>query len=169
MSDIGINVAISGGTSSSDGKISISLNKDKFINAYMNDPDKVKGILIGNDKKPINHNEAGTFTRLRDTLDSSLQSNGYFSSTMKLLESTNKSILNEIALSNSELNNVKASMAFEQNSLASSQAELADFLAQLEEQYNSVNKMIDKLKYQYNQSLTRLVLNPTGNTLLNLK
>ena len=58
-------------------------------------------------------------------------------------------------------------MAFEQNSLGANQAELADFLAQLEEQYEAVNNMIDKLKYQYNQSLTRLVLNPGGNTLLN--
>ncbi len=167
MSDIGINVAISGGTSSSDGRVTISLNKDKFINAFMNDPDKVKGILIGNDKKPINHSEAGTFTRLRETLDESLQTNGYFASTSRLLEATNKSLLNEITLNTNELNNVKASMAFEQNSLGANQAELADFLAQLEEQYEAVNNMIDKLKYQYNQSLTRLVLNPGGNTLLN--
>ena len=167
MSDIGINVAISGGTSSSDGRVTISLNKDKFINAFMNDPDKVKGILIGNDRKPINHSEAGTFTRLRETLDESLQTNGYFASTSRLLEATNKSLLNEITLNTNELNNVKASMAFEQNSLGANQAELADFLAQLEEQYEAVNNMIDKLKYQYNQSLTRLVLNPGGNTLLN--
>ena len=166
MSDIGINVAISGGVSSSDGRVTISLNKDKFINAFMNDPDKVKGILIGNDKKPINTAEAGTFTRLRETLDDSLQTNGYFASTTRLLESTNKSIMNEIAMNTSELNNVRATMSFEQNSLASNQAELADFLAQLEEQYDAVNKMIDKLKYQYNQSLTRLVLNPTGSSLM---
>ena len=74
--------------------------------------------------------------------------------------------MNEIAMNTSELNNVRATMSFEQNSLASNQAELADFLAQLEEQYDAVNKMIDKLKYQYNQSLTRLVLNPTGSSLM---
>ena len=167
MSDIGINVAIAGGTSSSDGRVTISLNKDRFINAYMNDPDKVKDILIGNDKKPLNYDEAGTFTRLRDTLDSSLQTSGYFASTTRLLESTNKSLLNEINLNTNELNSVKASMAFENDALAGNQAELSEFLAQLEEQYIAVNNMIDKLKYQYNQSLTRLVLNPAGNTMMN--
>ena len=96
-----------------------------------------------------------------------MQTSGYFASTTRLLESTNKSLLNEINLNTNELNSVKASMAFENDALAGNQAELSEFLAQLEEQYIAVNNMIDKLKYQYNQSLTRLVLNPAGNTMMN--
>ena len=137
-------------------KIAISFNKDKFINAYLKDPEKVLDVLIGNESKPLDSTKAGSMTRLSDTLQNAVS--GYFTSSISNLETQAKNIALQIAQNTSELNNITNSLAL--GSSSSSFEDMSAYLKQLEDQYNSVNNLIKKMKNNYNQSITRLVLNP---------
>ena len=156
LAAMGINIYTTSSTNSSAEKLTISFNKDKFINAYLKDPNKVLDILIGDDSKPIDSSKAGSFTRLSDTLQNSVSP--YFSSTISNLENQAKNIALQIAQNTSELNNITNTLAL--GSSVSSFDDMSQYLKQLEEQYNQVNDLIKKMRNNYNQSITRLALNP---------
>jgi hypothetical protein len=143
-------------TTSSSGanKTTISLNKEKFINAYLENPDKVLDILVGNDTKPIDSTRAGSMTRLSDTLQNAV--NDYFAPSINNLETQSKNIALQIAQYTSELNNITNSLSLDDPN--GGIGDVSEYLKQLEEQYEAVNKLIKKMKNNYNNSITRLAL-----------
>ena len=156
LASMGITVYNTKNAGSANEKLTISLNKDKFVNAYLNNPDKVLGVLIGNDSKPLDSAKAGSMVRLSDTLQNSVSN--YFSSTVANLQNQAQDIALQIAQNTSELNNITNTLAL--GNPDSTYDDMAVYLKQLEDQFDSVNKMIEKMKKNYNQSVVRLSLNP---------
>ena len=156
LAAMGITVYNTKSAGSTNEKLTISLNKEKFVNAYLNDPDKVLGVLIGNDSKPLDAAKAGSMVRLSDTLQNSVSN--YFTSTVANLQNQAQDIALQIAHNTSELNNITNTLALGNSD--STFDDMSVYLKQLEEQFDSVNKMIDKMKKNYNQSVVRLSLNP---------
>ena len=63
----------------------------------------------------------------------------------------------QITQNNSELTNITNTLAL--GSTSTSFDDMSEYLKQLEAQYKVVNDLIDNMRNNYNQSITRLVLN----------
>ena len=163
LADIGIIVNISGSATSTAGKVSLTLNRDEFYNAFLSNPQNVSELLIGDDTgDPIDHTVAGSFTRVKDTIDDSLKPvSGYFNSTIRTLTSQRNALQKEMTLNKGELSRLESELSLYggDEALAQSQKELMDFLTRLQEQYSEINSLITKLNKQYNESLTRIIIN----------
>jgi archaellum component FlaC len=120
----------------------------------LENPDKVLDILVGNDTKPIDSTRAGSMTRLSDTLQNAV--NDYFSPSINNLETQSKNIALQIAQYTAELNNITNSLSLDDPN--GGIGDVSEYLKQLEEQYEAVNKLIKKMKNNYNNSITRLAL-----------
>ena len=155
LAAMGINVYSTTSTASDGERLSIAFNKSKFIEAYLADPQKVLDILVGNDSKPIDTSEAGAFTKLSDTLHNSV--NPYFNSNINNIQTQIDNINQQITQNNSELTNITNTLAL--GSTSTSFDDMSEYLKQLEAQYKVVNDLIDNMRNNYNQSITRLVLN----------
>ena len=163
LADIGIIVNISGSATSTAGKVSLTLNRDEFYNAFLSNPQNVSELLIGDDTgDPIDHTVAGSFTRVKDTIDDSLKPvSGYFNSTIRTLTSQRNALQKEMTLNKGELSRLESELSLYggDEALAQNQKELMDFLTRLQEQYSEINSLITKLNKQYNESLTRIIIN----------
>ena len=162
LADIGI-VLYSTPTASGSTKISISLNRDKFVDAYINETDKVKDLLIGDDTSdPIDPTVAGSFVRLKAAIDDSLDPiSGYFKSNARILDAQKRAMQKELTIAKGELAQLKAELEVQtgDSAAAKNKEELENFLKSIEEQYKTVNDLIYKLNKQYTQSLSVLVMN----------
>ena len=156
LSSIGITVYTTKTVGESADKVSMTVNKDKFVEAYLRDSDKVLDLLVGDDTQPIDLTKAGSLTRLQDLLSGAV--GDYVTPTIKNLETQAKNLSYELANANAELMNIKSSLAFDDAGELAAQ-DMTDYLSKLQEQYDSVNDLIKKMKKQYNQSITRMVLN----------
>ena len=163
LADIGIYVNFSGSATSTVGRVSITVNRDEFYNAFLKNPQNVSELLVGDDTDdPIDYSVAGSFTRLKDTIDDSLKPvSGYFNSTIRTLTSQKNALNREITLNKAEMSKLESELSLVggDEALAQSQKELMDFLTKLQEQYTEINDLITKLNRQYNESMTRIIIN----------
>ncbi len=139
LSEIGINVyEDANGTK-------IYLEEDKFSEQYLNNPDKVTDVLIGDDSKPLNYYKAGSFTRLSDTMSNT---KNYFSSMTSSLTNQKKSIEKEITLKKSELRDLERQLASSGSGSGDGgiSSDLAAYIAALDEKLNLLTELIMKMQ-----------------------
>lgn len=162
LSDIGIIVSSNSLTSTGATKTTITLNEDKFMDAFMNNCDKVISLLVGDETQPLDSTKAGSFTRLKDTLDKSLDPiSGYFDASKRITQAQQKAMEKDLAITKGELAQLEAELSINagDEALAKNQKELEEFLAEITKQYQEVNELLKKLNRQYSQSLSVLVIN----------
>ena len=108
--------------------ISLSFNKEKFMDAYEADADAVKTLLLGgNDNK-------GVFTQVETLLENSLQSvSGYFAITEKSYQR--------------QINNLNDKITKENNYIEK-------YKARLEKKFSSMDLLIGQMQQQYSSFLT---------------
>ncbi len=137
LMDIGINVyEDSNGTK-------IYLEEDKFNEQYLNNPEKVTELLVGDDSKPLNYYKAGSFTRLSDTMSNT---KNYFSSMTSSLTNQKKSIEKEITLKKSELRELERQLASSGSSSGGVSSDLAAYIAALDEKLNLLTELIMQMQ-----------------------
>ena len=137
LMDIGINVyEDSNGTK-------IYLEEDKFNEQYLNNPEKVTELLVGDDSKPLNYYKAGSFTRLSDTMSNT---KNYFSSMTSSLTNQKKSIEKEITLKKSELRELERQLASSGSGSGGVSSDLAAYIAALDEKLNLLTELIMQMQ-----------------------
>ena len=137
LMDIGINVyEDSNGTK-------IYLEEDKFNEQYLNNPEKVTELLVGDDSKPLNYYKAGSFTRLSDTMSNT---KNYFSSMTSSLTNQKKSIEKEITLKKSELRELERQLASSGSGSGGVSSDLAAYIAALDEKQNLLTELIMQMQ-----------------------
>lgn len=162
LSDIGIIVSSTTLTSTGASKTIITLNEDKFVSAFMNNSNKVISLLVGDETQPIDTTKAGSFTRLKDTLDNSLDPiTGYFEANKRITGAQQKAMEKDLAITRGELAQLEAELSINagDEALAQNQKDLEEFLEGISKQYREVNDLLNKLNRQYTQSLSVLVIN----------
>lgn len=161
LADIGIVLNTTNMGTSFD-KLSIGVNKDKFINAFYTDSKKVMDLLVGDETAPLDYTKAGTMVRLKDVFEGSLDPvKGYFNGSVRVLATQKKALEKELSISTGELTELKNQLSLNAGdaTIAKNQTDLLEFLSNLEKQYNEISELIYKLNKQYTQSLSVLVIN----------
>ena len=162
LAEIGITLY---STPTSDGRtrLSISLNRDKFVDTFINDSQKVMDLLVGDDTSdPIDPEVAGSFTRVKAVFDDSLNPiSGYFKANTRILQAQKQAMDKEVTLNKGELARLKAELEINTGSdeLEKNREQLEKFLSDMQEQYQTVNDLINKLNKQYSATLSVLVMN----------
>ncbi|MBR1907988.1 flagellar filament capping protein FliD [bacterium] len=125
-------IGISTGAASSDiSKLSdhLELDEKKFLEAFESNPDAVKNLLIGSD------NNTGVLTKLENTVEQSLKSNGYFTT-------RNNSI-------DKQITNLKTSISNEN-------LKIDAYQARLEKQFQNLESMVSSFQSSYNSVLSMI-------------
>ena len=125
-------IGISTGAASSDiSKLSdhLELDEKKFLEAFESNPDAVKNLLIGSD------NNTGVLTKLENTVEQSLKSNGYFTT-------RNNSI-------DKQITNLKTSISNEN-------LKIDAYQARLEKQFQNLESMVSSSQSSYNSVLSMI-------------
>ena len=125
-------IGISTGAASSDiSKLSdhLELDEKKFLEAFESNPDAVKNLLIGSD------NNTGVLTKLENTVEQSLKSNGYFTT-------RNNSI-------DKQITNLKTSISNEK-------LKIDAYQARLEKQFQNLESMVSSSQSSYNSVLSMI-------------
>lgn len=122
----------------------IYLEEEKFSEQYLNNPEKVTDVLIGDDSKPLNYYKAGSFTRLSDTMSNT---KNYFSSMTSSLTNQKKSVEKEITLKKSELRDLERQLASSgSGSGGGISSDLAAYIAALDEKLNLLTELIMQMQ-----------------------
>jgi len=125
-------IGISTGAASSDiSKLSehLELDEKKFLNAFESNPDAVKNLLIGSS------DNVGVLTKLENTVEQSLKSNGYFTT-------RNNSIDKQITTLKTSISNENLKIDAYQARLEKQFQNLESMVASFQSSYNSVLSMI---------------------------
>ena len=162
LAEIGI-ILYSTPTSDGRTRLSISLNRDKFVDTFINDSQKVMDLLVGDDTSdPIDPEVAGSFTRVKAVFDDSLNPiSGYFKANTRILQAQKQAMDKEVTLNKGELARLKAELEINTGSdeLEKNREQLEKLLRDMQEQYQTVNDLINKLNKQYSATLSVLVMN----------
>lgn len=161
LADIGITLYSSYGL---DGtvKLSMAISREKFVDAMMENTSKVTDVLIGDDTQPLDPEKAGSFIRLKETIDAEINPiSGYFKSNSRLLGAQQKALEKELVMDQGELARLEAELAISVNDLEAikNKEELENMLEAISEQMSTINGLIDKLNKQYARSLAVLNVN----------
>lgn len=166
LSDMGITL-YSTATVSGTQRMSLAISRDKFVDAMMNDIDRVADVIIGNDTEPIDPETGGSFVRLKAALDDSLQPvSGYFKANSRILDAQKRALEKELVINQGDLAKLEAELAIENkdNEAEKTKEQLEKFLQDIMDQYKTVNDMIKKMNRQYAESLSILVMNKNNPT-----
>ena len=161
LADIGITLYTSYGINGT-VKMTMGISREKFVDAMMEDTSRVTDLLIGNDAQPIDGSTAGSFIRLKETLDTEIHPvSGYFKSNSRLLTAQQKALEKELVMEKGDLAKLEAELTISQNDLEQmkNKEELESLLSSIGEQMVTINQLIDKLNKQYARSLTVLTVN----------
>ncbi len=161
LADIGITLYTSYGLNGT-VKMTMAISREKFIDAMMQNTTRVTDVLIGNDAQPIDGATAGSFIRLKETLDTEVDPiSGYFKANNRLLSAQQKALEKELVLEKGDLAKLEAELSISQNDLEEmkNKEELENLLQSIAEQMGTINELIDKLNKQYARSLAVLTVN----------
>lgn len=161
LADIGITLYTSYGVNGT-VKMSMAISREKFVDAMMQNTSRVTDLLIGNDSQPIDGATAGSFIRLKETLDAEIDPiSGYFKANSRLLNAQQKALEKELVMEKGDLAKLEAELAISQNDLEEmkNKEELENLLSNIAEQMGVINGLIDKLNKQYARSLAVLTVN----------
>lgn len=107
----------------------LSFDEDKFLEAFAENPNAVKELLIGGE------NNEGVLNKLHSTVDQSLSASGYFST---------------------RHNSFDRSISNYSNKLSSEMTKLSDYQARLESQYAAMEEMILSFQSAYNSAMSQI-------------
>lgn len=128
LAAVGISVSNASGnnvSTSNDSIINLSLDKDKFLEAYKKDSTALKELLVGG------KNNKGVFTKAEELLENSLKSvSGYF-------DSTQTSIKSDIRKTQMKITNANATIDRYRSRLEKKFSSMNMFIAQVQQQYSS--------------------------------
>ena len=128
LAAVGISVSNASGnnvSTSNDSIINLSLDKDKFLEAYKKDSTALKELLVGG------KNNKGVFTKAEELLENSLKSvSGYF-------DSTQTSIKTDIRKTQMKITNANATIDRYRSRLEKKFSSMNMFIAQVQQQYSS--------------------------------
>lgn len=121
LSQIGISTTEASSAMASD-TVSLELDTDKLAEVLAHNTDSVKELLIGDN---------GVLTKIKDTIDNSLRSTGYFSTKSKSLSSEVRAMNEKIAKRQAEVDSYKARL---ENKFAA----MENTISMLNSNYNSL-------------------------------
>ena len=127
LSHIGIGTAAAGADISADTS-TLSLDEDKLKQALQENPDAVKEVIMG-----TSSDQYGILSRLESVIEDSLQTNGYFSST---------------------IDSIQASMTRYNDKITKANEQIANYKSRLEAQFQAMENTISTMQQSYSGLLS---------------
>lgn len=129
LANIGITTGKAGNSTDTSGVNKLQIDEKKFLEALQNDPEGVKGLLLGDNKG--NDNSGGVLNKLEKITEDSLASTtGYFDAKSKSYDR--------------QISNLKTS-------ISNAQLKVDSYKARLEKQFQNMESIISSIQQSYSQ------------------